>query len=71
MHLLVFFGPIFFKIDLVYDNGECGSENMAGRYSEKDDIVVPRQSPYFTFFDTVAGSDKRVVPWNEQPMYVH
>ncbi len=31
--------------------------------------MVPRQSPYFTFFDTVGGSDKRIVPWNEQPIY--
>jgi len=38
-------------------------------YSTTDTIVVPRVSPWFSFYDYVSGSDSTILKFNETPLY--
>ena len=62
------------KALLIYSTtGELFVAILLGNFFKKsklsDTIVVPRVSPWFSFYDYVSGSDSTILKWNETPLY--
>ena len=52
-----------------YKQNFVSLNHVALLHAAKDLIVVPSKSEWFSFYDTVKGTDGIVVPFSEQPMY--
>ena len=53
-----------------YKKNLMSLNRMALLVAEKDDIVIPRTSPWFSFYDTAgSGSDSRVLSYYDTPLY--